>query len=148
MLPYGKNLKHLARDLRKDQTDAEQRLWSHIRRKQLADVQFYRQKPIGPYIVDFYAPRAKLVVEIDGAQHREGEHASQDAARDAYLESLGLKVLRFDNVGVWWDTALVVAQELLALSSFSVVTDRVHPEHGQRRCSPPSDRRSLASAPW
>jgi very-short-patch-repair endonuclease len=110
MLPYGKNLKHLARDLRKDQTDAEQRLWSHIRRKQLADVQFYRQKPIGPYIVDFYAPRAKLVIEIDGAQHREGEHASQDAARDAYLESLGLKVLRFDNVQVLWDTALVVEE--------------------------------------
>ncbi len=110
MLPYGKNLKHLARDLRKAQTDAEQRQWSHIRRKQLADVQFYRQKPIGPYIVDFYAPRAKLVIEIDGAQHREGEHASQDAARDAYLESLGLKVLRFDNVRVLWDTALVVEE--------------------------------------
>jgi very-short-patch-repair endonuclease len=73
-------------------------------------VQFYRQKPIGPYIVDFYAPRAKLVVEVDGAQYREGEHASQNAARDAYLESLGLKVLRFDNVRVLWDTALVVEE--------------------------------------
>jgi very-short-patch-repair endonuclease len=51
MLPYGKNLKHLARDLRKGQTDAEQRLGSPIRRKQLADVPFYRQKPLGPYLL-------------------------------------------------------------------------------------------------
>ena len=110
MLPYGKNLKHLARDLPRVRPTPNKRLGSPIRRKQLADVQFYRQKPIGPYIVDFYAPRAKLVIEVDGAQHREGEHARQNAARDAYLERLGLKVLRFDNVRVLWDTALVVEE--------------------------------------
>jgi len=47
-------------------TDAEQLLWKYVRRKQLCDIQFYRQKPIGHYIVDFYAPAAKLVIEIDG----------------------------------------------------------------------------------
>ncbi len=78
-------------------TDAEQLLWKYVRRKQLCDIQFYRQKPIGNYIVDFYAPAAKLVVEIDGSQHFVDEHLKRDQKRDAYLASINLKVLRFDN---------------------------------------------------
>jgi very-short-patch-repair endonuclease len=65
MLNYNANLKDKARQLRKDLTDSEKALWSRLRNKQLLGIQFYRQKPIGEYIVDFFAPRAKLVVEVD-----------------------------------------------------------------------------------
>jgi len=81
-------------------TDAEQWLWSSVRRKQILGVQFYRQRPIGPYIVDFYAPRVSLVVEIDGGQHFESRHVDKDHRRDTYLGRQGLTVLRFDNLQV------------------------------------------------
>ena len=55
--------------LRASLTDAERRLWNRLRRKQILGVQFYRQEPIGNYIVDFYAPATRLVVEVDGAHH-------------------------------------------------------------------------------
>jgi very-short-patch-repair endonuclease len=97
MLKYTPKLKASARQLRRNLTDSERALWWKLRGKQLAGVQFYRQKPIGDYIVDFYAPQAKLVVEIDGSQHFEPQHAEKDKKRDAYLGSLGLMVLRFDS---------------------------------------------------
>lgn len=64
------------------------------------NIQFYRQKPISNFIVDFYAPSAKLVIEIDGGQHFEEIHIQRDIKRDAHLKKLGLKVLRFDNLQV------------------------------------------------
>ncbi len=81
-------------------TDAGRKLWAKIRRKQIKEYQFYRQKPIGDYIVDFYCPRAKLVVEIDGSQHLVGETIQYDRIRDDYLSSLGLRVRRFTNTDV------------------------------------------------
>ena len=78
-------------------TDAELKLWSRLRGKQICGVQFYRQKPIGPYIVDFYAPAAKLVVEADGSQHLTAPGLSNDAVRDGYLRERGLHVLHFDD---------------------------------------------------
>jgi very-short-patch-repair endonuclease len=68
-----------------------------LRNKQLLGIQFYRQKPIGEYIVDFFAPRANLVVEVDGSQHMEADHALKDRRRDGYLRSLGLRVPRFNS---------------------------------------------------
>jgi len=97
MLPYNPKLKSNSRKLRNNTTDAERLLWFHLRRKQVCNIQFYRQKPIGKYIVDFYAPAAKLVIEVDGGQHFEKQHMHSDQQRDAYLESLSLKVFRFDN---------------------------------------------------
>ncbi len=98
MLKYSPRLKGSARQLRqKNLTDSERALWRRLRGKQLANIQFYRQKPIGDYIVDFYAPQAKLVIEIDGSQHFEERHAEKDKKRDEYLSSLGLMVLRFDS---------------------------------------------------
>jgi very-short-patch-repair endonuclease len=67
-------------------TDAEQHLWQRLRNRQLCGVQFYRQKPLLSFIVDFYCPRAKLVIELDGAQHLEAEHRIKDAVRDEELE--------------------------------------------------------------
>jgi len=72
-------------------------LWSRLRNRQLFGIQFYRQKPIGEHIVDFFAPRAKLVVEVDGSQYLGGEHALKDRSRDRYLASFDLKVLRFQK---------------------------------------------------
>jgi very-short-patch-repair endonuclease len=100
MLYYNKKNKKNSRYLRNNQTDAELLLWSHMRKKQIKNIQFYRQKPIGNYIVDFYAPAAKLVIEIDGGQHFEKDQMQRDVKRDAYLSNLGLKVLRFDNLQV------------------------------------------------
>ena len=108
MLRYKAKLKHKARQLRQKMTDSERILWHRLRGKQLFGVQFYRQKPIGKYIVDFYAPRTKLVVEVDGSQHMEGEHAQIDAHRDEYLAALGLRVLRFNSREVLEETDAVV----------------------------------------
>jgi very-short-patch-repair endonuclease len=75
---YNLKLKSMARTLRTNLTDSEQLLWARLRRKQILSVQFYRQKPLGEYIVDFYAPSARLVVEVDGAQHLEAAQVKYD----------------------------------------------------------------------
>ena len=97
MQPYNKNLKQPSRDLRNNMTDAEQLLWQRLRRKQILGLQFYRQKPILNFIVDFYCSAAKLVIECDGGQHYTAEGLEADRARDQALAQLGLNVLRFDN---------------------------------------------------
>ena len=78
--------------------------------KQILGVPFYRQRPLGQYIVDFYAPSAQLVVEVDGAQHFEAVQAEQDQQRTAYLEHQGLRVLRFTNLEVLQELEAVVEQ--------------------------------------
>ncbi len=108
MLKYRADLKSAARDLRKHLTDSEAVLCLRVRRKGLLGVQFYRQKPIGDYIVDFYAPRARLVVEVDGSQHLTADHIERDARRDAFLASQGLRVLRFSSREVLNETAGVM----------------------------------------
>ena len=97
IIQYDKTLKSRARSLRRRMTVQERLVWTYIRNKQILDVQFYRQKTINRYIVDFYAPSVKLVIEIDGSQHSEPEMLERDQRRDAYLQSLGLHVLRFEN---------------------------------------------------
>src|SRR3546814_588702 len=83
-----------ARRLRSDMTDAEQKLWQHLRGGQLDGLKFRRQHPIPPYIADFCCVAVKLIVELDGSQH--GEQA--DAVRTRYLEAQGWRILRFwDN---------------------------------------------------
>jgi very-short-patch-repair endonuclease len=78
-------------------TEAEKLLWSKLRGKQILGLQFYRQKPILNYIVDFYCPAANLVIECDGSQHFTEEGLEADCVRDEALALLGLRVLRFDN---------------------------------------------------
>ena len=89
-------------------TDSERVLWSRLRGKQLLGVQFYRQKPIGNYIVDFFAAKMKLVVEVDGSQHMETNHAKKDKRRDEHLTSVGLAVLRFNSREVLTETDAVI----------------------------------------
>ena len=100
MCKYNRHLKPTSRRLRTEMTDSERLLWSRVRGKQILGVQFYRQRPIGNYIVDFYAPRAALVVEVDGSQHQEEDQVRADAKRDEYLGRQGLRVLRFNNLQV------------------------------------------------
>lgn len=78
-------------------TDAERLLWSKIRGKQLKGYQFYRQKIIGNCIVDFYCPKAKLIIEIDGGHHYNDEGIKKDRIRDDYMREHKLKVLRFSD---------------------------------------------------
>ncbi len=96
-----------ARTLRRDQTDAERRLWSRLRGHQLDGAHFRRQQPIGNYIVDFVSFEQRLVVELDGAQHAEQE--TYDSARTAWLESQGFRVMRFWNDQVLRETDGVVS---------------------------------------
>jgi very-short-patch-repair endonuclease len=103
-------------------TDAERRLWSRLRRKQILGVPFYRQKPIGSYIVDFYAPAAALVIEVDGAHHLEPAQAEGDRIRTAYLMGRGLRVLRFNDREV--------------LLELDAVTEEIAAAVGARRKSP------------
>ncbi len=117
MLGYKSGLKLISLRLRSEMTESERLLWSRLRRKQLHGTQFYRQKPIGSYIVDFYAPAARLVVEVDGSQHQDNIHAQNDAYRDESLKGQGLRVLRFTNLQVLQDLDSVVGVVAEALKS-------------------------------
>ena len=97
MLSYNKSLKQLSGNLRRNMTDAESVLWSKIRGKQLKGLQFYRQKIIGNYIADFYCPKSKLVIEVDGGQHYSNEGKEKDTIRDEYMKEAGLTVIRFSD---------------------------------------------------
>jgi len=117
VLGYKSGLKLISLRLRSEMTESERLLWSRLRRKQLHGTQFYRQKPIGSYIVDFYAPAARLVVEVDGSQHQDNIHAQNDAHRDESLKGQGLRVLRFTNLQVLQDLDSVVGVVAEALKS-------------------------------
>jgi very-short-patch-repair endonuclease len=89
-------LKTYARNLRRDQTDAEKQLWFRLRKKQLGGYKFYRQFAVDNYILDFYCHEKKVVVELDGSQHM--EQIMYDMKRTNELQRYGMKVIRFwDN---------------------------------------------------
>ncbi len=87
-----------AQRLRRDMTKEERHLWYDFLRQ--LPVTFNRQKVLGPYIVDFYCAKAKLVIELDGSQHYEETGVATDRERDAWLSGLGLRVLRYANAEV------------------------------------------------
>lgn len=87
----------MARNLRKNQTPYENKLWYWLRNKRFKDLKFRRQYPIGKYIVDFCCFEKKLVIELDGGQHSETKQSKSDIIRDRYLESQGYKIVRFWN---------------------------------------------------
>ena len=96
--PRKDSLLSIARNLRKNMTKEERRLWYDFLRDY--PVRFRRQEIIGNYIADFYCSSAALIVELDGSQHYEEKAALMDRKRSAYLETLGLKVLRYSNLDV------------------------------------------------
>ena len=97
-IPKDNGLLENARQLRKEMTPQERKLWYLFLRKY--PVKIYKQRIIGPYIADFYCASAKVVIEIDGSQHYNEQGKSYDAERTAYLNSLGLQVLRFSNADI------------------------------------------------
>ncbi len=94
-LKYNKNLIPRTKELRKNMTKQEKRLWYDYLRKY--PVRFQRQKTIDNYIVDFYCHEAKLIIELDGSQHYTEEGMEYDTIRTDILELYGLTVLRFSN---------------------------------------------------
>src|SRR4051812_42468291 len=91
------HLKKFRRELRSNSTLPEILLWQSLQNKQLHSRKFRRQHSIGNYIVDFYCPSEKLIIELDGAAHFDIIGMPADLERDQYLQSLGMKVLRFEN---------------------------------------------------
>ncbi|WP_436898065.1 endonuclease domain-containing protein [Acinetobacter gyllenbergii] len=110
MRPYNKNLKQASRTLRSNMTEAEQMLWQRIRRKQVLGLQFYRQKPILNFIVDFYCPAVSLVIECDGGQHYTEIGWEVDKNRDYALSELELITLRFSNHQILTELDAVIEQ--------------------------------------
>jgi very-short-patch-repair endonuclease len=86
-------LKQRRQELRRNQTDAEKTFWSHVRSKQFHGLKFFRQYSIGPYILDFYCPKLKLAIELDGGGHNENDHLEYDAVRTEYLKAQGIDVM-------------------------------------------------------
>ncbi|MEW8335289.1 MAG: DEAD/DEAH box helicase family protein [Candidatus Thiodiazotropha sp.] len=97
-----------ARELRKNQTDAESLLWQLLRNRQIENAKFHRQHPITPYILDFYCHDKKLAIELDGGQHNTDEGKEKDQKRTEFLKSQGIKVLRFWNNDVLQQTEAVL----------------------------------------
>lgn len=95
-----------AKNLPSNPTGAERRFWWLLRAKQLGGLRFQRQQPIGPYIVNFFCPAAKLMVELNGDHHGSDNRVSQDAIRTRWLEEPGYKVLRFANGAVLKNAAM------------------------------------------
>ncbi len=87
--------KQNSRRLRRAMTDAERRLWEHLRKRQVEGGKFRRQHPMGRYVLDFVCLEARLVIEVDGGQH--GERAKEDSLRTEWLEARGFRVVRFWN---------------------------------------------------
>ncbi|WP_429187970.1 endonuclease domain-containing protein [Aeromonas veronii] len=87
----------VAKRLRRDATQAEQKMWQQLRNRRLAGLKFRRQMPIGPYVVDFICLEQGLVIEVDGSQHDEQAARKHDETRTAYLNQQGFRVIRVWN---------------------------------------------------
>jgi len=85
--------------LRQNATDAEQRLWQYFKSKQVG-TKFRRQYSVDAYVLDFYTPRSKLAIEVDGDSHFTADAMQYDSGRTAYVEQFGIEVLRFSNLEI------------------------------------------------
>jgi len=119
-----------SRQLRRDMTDAERKLWQCLRGGQLDGLKFRRQHPIPPYVADFCCVGEKLIVELDGSQHNE----QKDATRTRYLESQGWRILRF-----WDNDALSQTEAVIEAIWNEIEKPNPHP-------NPSPDGRGASSA--
>ncbi len=103
---YRQDLKQLSRELRNKSTLAEVLLWNQLKQRKMLGYQFARQKPIWDYIVDFYCPKLKLVVEIDGDSHR--DRFATDLRRQQLIQNMGIHFLRFNDLDVKKDMGNVL----------------------------------------
>jgi type I restriction enzyme M protein len=120
-----KNMKdklvNVARQLRKNQTDYEAKLWSRLRGRRFGDFKFVRQYPVGNYIVDFCFRQEKLIIELDGGQHNEDKQIKSDKVRDEYLEKKGYRMLRI------WNNELAENLEGVLDEIYYRLTNNPHP---------------------
>lgn len=100
IIKYNPKLKELARELRRNATKSEVRLWQKLKRDQMHGYDFHRQKPIDEYIVDFFCNKLRLAIEVDGYSHQLEEVWEKDIAKTNRLNALGISVLRFSDAQV------------------------------------------------
>ena len=136
VISYDPNLKELARKLRNNSTVSEVLLWRALKGKQIMGYDFDRQRPIDNYIVDFYCKKLKLAIEIDGSTH--DDKIEEDRKRQARLESLGVRFLRFGDADVKRNLEGVVA-EIRKWVEENEPTPAPPPEGNQRGESTPKE---------
>jgi cyclase len=100
----------LAKRLRRLMTPTEKLLWKRLKARNVAGAKFRRQHPIGCYVADFYSHESRLVIEVDGPIHEKPERREHDLNRDAEMERLGIKVLRFTNEEIRLTMSTVLAR--------------------------------------
>jgi very-short-patch-repair endonuclease len=108
-IPYEPHLKELARQLRQNMTPGEVILWQYLKKRQMCGYDFDRQRPIDRFIVDFYCKKLMLAIEVDGSSHDSESAQQEDRLRQARLESLGVRFLRFREEQVCRQPQAVVA---------------------------------------
>ena len=125
MLPHRRDpsprLRTFARDMRKEPTDAERKLWFLLRDRKLAGFKVRRQYPAFGYILDFYCPSARLAIELDGGQHTESAAREYDEKRTRVLEAHGVRVLRF------WDPDVLTSPDAVREAIYAALTEPRHP---------------------
>jgi Uncharacterized protein conserved in bacteria len=122
-----------ARAMRREPTDAEQKLWLLLRDRRLGGAKFRRQAPVGPYIADFICLRRKLIVEADGGQHAESR---RDAERDRWLAKEGYVVVRYSNIDILKNREGVLADLFKRLEDRRIVLNRSPSPGLGSQCSP------------
>ena len=127
----GRDLEFVRR-LRREQTEAEARLWARLRNRALGP-KFRRQFPFGPYVLDLWCVEARLAVEVDGAHHLEPDQVAHDTARTAWLEARGARVVRFLDTEVLLETDAVVQRIADVLADLAnPLTPSLSPDAGER----------------
>ena len=110
IIPYNPKLKSLAKALRKNMTLSEVLLWQELKGNNVYGHDFDRQRPIDNYIVDFYCKDLQLAIEIDGNSHGFDDVRIKDKQRQQQLESLGVNLLRFDDMDVKTNISYVIVE--------------------------------------
>ena len=132
-----------ARRLRYNPTDVERKLWQRLRRDQLNGLNFRRQHPVGPYVLDFYCPAIRLAIELDGGQHTFDRQRRHDERRTRWLEASGIRLIRFWNNDVTGNLSGVL--ESIALIASELTPSPTLPlSGGGRRESSPSGIKGIS----
>jgi len=119
----------LAKELRKNETEAEKILWSKLNKNQILGLQFRRQHPINMFIADFYCAKIKLIIEVDGSIHEIPGYHAYDIGRSDVLNDFGITIIRFTNEQIFHDLAnavLIIENRVKQLISTANTTS-IHP---------------------
>ena len=106
-----------ARDMRRDPTDAEKKLWHRLRDRRLSGFKFRRQAPFADFVLDFFCRERMLAVELDGGQHLDPEVAEYDRKREQALARMGVRILRFSDIDALKETDAVASRILDVLTT-------------------------------